>query len=242
MTTTQTVAVEREFERDYVLLNQRVNQIHLRLPELGNIAACSILSIFILGGCDYVSSFYNISYTRLIDAFMDYSSEFCHPNQPLVHFPCDATGRYHIEIVQHAFFKLISFVYMDKYKTLWKHIQPTPPLLLRSFTISGSNMSAELMDLLQWLGYDMKKQNKVTTIDEWMELTRRITYYNNHGSQNLYRNMLPSCTSLELHRRRSEFVLRCATESCLPLSDTYLLANGYGWEVVNGKVCIKWQV
>ena len=51
-----------------------------------------------------------------------------------------------------AFTKLLCCVYLGKYEKLFKHVKPTPPSLFEAFQVAGSNMSADMVSLLTWLG------------------------------------------------------------------------------------------
>lgn len=75
----------------------------------------------------------------------------------------------------------------------------------------------------------------------WTEFTRRMCYFSNHGSQNLYRLIPPSDTALSLQKARIEFVLNIACQSTVPFSDLYSEIDKFGWKINEGNVEIVWE-
>lgn len=94
---------------------------------------------------------------------------------------------------------------------------------------------------MEWIGYDKKENLDISSIAAWTEFTRRICYFSNHGSQNLYRQIPPSDTALSLHKSRIDFVLNIASESIVPFSDFYTEIEKFGWKTNGGKVDIVWE-
>ena len=112
-----------------------------------------------------------------------------------------------------AFLRLITYAYLDKHANLYHHIKPDPVSLWDAFQVAYTNITGDLKELLQWLAYDVH-EIKITSLDEWAEFTRRVCYFNNQGSPDLFKLVLPSNSALKLHVRAS-YVLKLALESCL---------------------------
>jgi hypothetical protein len=106
-------------------------------------------------------------------------------------------------------------------------------------------MNAELKSLLEWLAYDadsLKKQTiKITNIQEWTEFTRRICFFMNQGSKNLYQLILPSDNSLKLHCQRGSFVMKLALEVKNHCSNLYKMYQEFGWLKIGETVHIIWD-
>ena len=102
-------------------------------------------------------------------------------------------------------------------------------------------MSTQMKDLLIWLGYSKDNSHKLTTLAEWTNLTRRVCYFSNHGSKNLYQNIIPSDSALNLHRLRGEFVIKFVLEIPVQFSDHYKLCEQYGWIQADEGIQIKWD-
>ncbi len=232
------VAVELSLDREYVFINEGVKRVTGVVNLQQPISCVSFLAIYLLSGSDYVSSFYGISYHRFISSFVDYSRFISTQNDPLISISDSGIVR----VSTTAYTRLICSVYLDKYPRLYKHIQPNVSSLLNSFKISGSNMNQDMISLLEWLGYDKKSATlSMTSETDWLELVRRVCYFSNHGSRNLYKLIPPSDSALNLHRQRGEFILTLAIQSTLDFSDFHNRCLDYGWIKNNTDIDIKWD-
>ena len=214
----------------------------LPYAAMTNTSSATILSVYILGGCDYVSGLYNITYGRLLEALIRYQKHIITKDDPLIKQQ-SAEGTAHTTgISSTAMTRLLCCVYLDKYRFLWKHLKPDPPTLFEAFGVAGNDMPQDMANLLLWLGYDATDEALgILTEEQWASFTRRIIYFSNHGSRDLYRNMLPSDTALELHIRRGKYILKCTMESTFSDSTTINQVEQYGWEIHDGKVEVKWD-
>ena len=239
------VIVELSYEKEYVHLNNALVclQSHPSLQRLATeqIAATSLLAVYLLSGSDYLSNFYNISIKRILDALFKYIEHISPKEEPLIVIEKCRQKTVFKMVASNAYTKLMCCVYMDKYAKLYQHIKQTPPELYESFKIAGKNLTTDMKMFLQWLGYTKGSEPQVTTISAWAELTRRVCYFSNHGSKNLYRLIIPSDAALNFHKLRGEFIIKLALESPIALSDHYKRIKEFGWKCIADNVEIIWD-
>ena len=152
-TSQKMVVVELEQDRQYVNVNQGVTLIQAALPGLAEqrTASMAVLVVYTLGGCDYVSSIYNVTYVRLLQALLQCQKHVSTIDDPLLSFEY-ANDSIRVSISNNAVLRLLCCVYLEKYKILWKHLKPDPPSLYEAFKVAGNNQTQEMKDLMQWLG------------------------------------------------------------------------------------------
>ena len=244
------VAVERCYEREYVSINTAVDcfSSHDSLKSLAQqkISCACMLVLYLLGGSDYISSFFGLTYDRILTTFLKYTDHISPPEDPLVKSHMSDNKVIFESISVSSFTRLMCCIYLEKYEKVYKHVKPTPPSLFHTFQVSGTNMSNELKSLLEWLGYLTEKSPeneavKITSLPEWTEFTRRVCYFSNHGSKHLYKNILPSDIALKLHVLRGEYVTRLALESAIPLSDHHLNYTNFGWKKNGDEIEVMWD-
>ena len=94
--------------------------------------------------------------------------------------------------------------------------------------------------MLEWLGYNIKDNLEITSLHQWADFTRRVCYFHNQGSADLFKLILPSDEALRLHVSRGSYVLQMAVKSCDSNSELYKILPE-GWVEHDGKVKIKWD-
>lgn len=238
------VCIELSYQREYVDINncllglQNYNCLQ-RLSEQ-KLAGSAILAIYLLSGSDYLSTFFGLSAKSFFQTFCSYVNHIS-PNEDLLIKTEQRKGTEFHFLSENAFVKLVCCTYLEKYKNLFKHIRGTPPELFELFQVSTDNQSNDLKCLLEWIGYDKKENFDISSMASWTEFTRRMCYFSNHGSQNLYRLIPPSDTALSLQKARIEFVLNIACQSTVPFSDLYSEIDKFGWKINEGNVEIVWE-
>ena len=239
------VIIELSNEKEYVHLNNGLLCLKahpsLQRVAMEQTAAMSLLAVYLLSGSDYLSNFYNLSIKRILDALFKYIDHISSHEEPLIVTEKMEEKTIFKTISSRAYTKLMCCVYLDKYTKLFQHIKQTPPELYESFKIAGNNLTADMKMFLQWLGYPKGAEPQVITISDWAELTRRVCYFSNHGSKNLYRLIIPSDAALNLHKMRGEFIVKLALESPLASSDHYKRPDEYGWKRLGDTLEIMWD-
>ena len=238
------IVVEKNINEDYVWLNKAL--LNFRSHE--NVASSSlkhsighaVLALYLLAGSDYVSNFFGITCEMMICTFLKYIDFISTETDPLLHF-----NNHSFEGINYmAFLRLLCCVYLEKYKRLTSHVASSPVELFETFKKSSTNMNAELTTLLQWLDYDedelKSKSIKITNTTELAALTRRVSFFMNHGSKTLYNMILPSDTAIKLHCQRATFVMKIVLDNdhC---SSLYLDYEQYGWVKLGDTVVICWD-
>jgi hypothetical protein len=130
--------------------------------------------------------------------------------------------------------------YLEKHLNLYGQFYSSPVELWKALQLQGSQMSASMTSLLQWLQFDVKQNISINTLKDWTDLTRRVCYFNCNGQTDLFKLILPSDAALKLHALRGEYIMQLVMESCIPSSQTYCCIND-GWTVDGDTVAMKWE-
>jgi hypothetical protein len=239
------IAIEKEIGEEYVWINKALENFvmhdSVQASSLKDVIGHSILAIYLLAGSDYLSNFFGITCEQLVIMFLRHIEYVSPKDDPLIVYK----GEIFESISHTAFSRLLCCVYLEKYKRLTSHIASSSVELFETFKATSANMNAELKSLLEWLAYDandLKLQTiKITNIQEWTEFTRRVCFFMNQGSKNLYQLILPSNNSIKLHCNRGSFVMRLALELGKQCSDLYEKYEEFGWLKIGGKVHIIWD-
>ena len=95
------VAVERETGKDYISINTGVECVKQKLSHLvpSKTASTAILAIYLLGGSDYISNFFNISYKRLLQALCQYTHHISMQEDPLIRMRVHTDGSSAVESI-----------------------------------------------------------------------------------------------------------------------------------------------
>lgn len=229
------IAVELEFERSYVYINTGVGSF-----KDAHLNQLDVLALFLLGGSDYVSNIYGISYKLLLDTFIKYGSlisNICSGEHLVIIQNNKVT-----EISSRMFTYILTFVYLNKNKRLYAHIAQDAAQLYDILKRSGPNIqNTELVMILRWLGYgesDICCDH--TEFDKWINLTRRVCYFSNSGP-NLYKHLIPSLSAIQYHTLRGTYILKVAMETENPFSNLYTQFTEYGWQNNESGICILWD-
>ena len=106
-------------------------------------------------------------------------------------------------------------------------------------------MNQELTSLLEWLSYDatgLKSHTiSIKTVEDWTNFTRRVCFFMNHGSKNLYQLILPADNSIKLHCQGSTYVMKLALEFNNLNSLLYEKCESFGWVKYGDSYHIVWD-
>ena len=143
-----------------------------------------------------------------------------------------------------AFSRLLCCIYLEKYQRLTSHLASSPVELFDVFKRASFNINAELITLLEWLDYDSSdlksKAVKITNTQELTAFTKRVCFFMNHGSKDLYNFILPSDNAVTLHCQRATFVLKLVLDG-QPSSSFHMEFENYGWLKLDNIVHIIWD-
>ena len=234
------VAVERVWGKEYVNINEGLSQIHsldgVRNASIKNTFCTTLLALYLLSGSDYVSGFYRTPSAKILETFLRYVEHISPSSDPLVEIKSDKF----LGISESAFTRLMCCTYLAKHSSLYGVWYPSPVDLYNAFQRAEQPVYSKEMDMiLKWLAYQGDAQ--VKSLPEWSDFTRRVCYFDNHGSKELFKMILPSDNALKLHKCRAEYILKLALESCTDFSDSFTDV-GEGWLLKEGRGYeIKWE-
>ena len=240
----KSLIIEKEFNEDYIWLNKGLDNFQcyeaVQNSSVREHIGHAVLALYLLAGSDYLSNFFGITCEKMIMTFFKYVDFVSQEDDPFIVFKDEL-----FENINHtAFLRLLCCIYLDKYNRLTSHIASSPVELFNIFRRASSNMNMELKTLLEWLSYDtmeLKSQNiKITNIEEMASFTRRVCFFMNQGSKNLYNMMLPSENSVKLHCLRGTYVMKIALDkdAC---STVHLNYETYGWLKLGDSIHIIWD-
>ncbi len=242
------IAVERDFKREFVDINLGVLKIndlpqlsHLSTPGCLSTASLHILSIYILSGSDYTSSFYKLRNKVILQTFLRYAEHISTKEDPLINVAFGNGKLQFRSISETAFIRLMCICYMEKHVSMFHHLYTDPVQLWQGLQLCTDMMSPDIKSFLEWLDFDTTHPVKFNDLPAWSDLVRRICYFDSKGNgDELYKLMLPSDDALGLHKARSQFVVKIAIDSVNEFSDIYN-DIGEGWCEQNGTLSIRWE-
>ena len=236
--------VEKEFDKEFILLNKALENfksfdgIHdsHHCTHIGH----SILALYLLAGSDYLSNFFGITCETMIMTYAKYIDYISPALDPLVTFKHGVfTSVNHI-----AFLRLLCCIYLEKYKRLTSHIASSPVELFDTFKRASSNIGTDLKALLEWLSYDatdLKSKNvEITNIEQFCAFTRRVGFFMNHGSKNLYNMILPSDNAIKFHCLRGTYIMKLVFDED-PCSACIHDYESYGWLSIGDTIHTIWD-
>lgn len=206
------------------------------LSKLTRPASC-LLSIYILSGSDYVSSFFGLSHHAILRAFLNNYEVICSDEELALFVQSDGEMPQFKGLSIPACVKFILSAYYDRHK--------------RFFGSQGiGQIAAQLRDRpvpedlrrqLCWLGYPDSPFIEVRSIADWIELVQRLTFQDSSAGANHEAYMLPSQNALHLHVLRAGYAVRLVFDS---VNENSSISDfeGCGWgKTKEGKVYVVWD-
>ena len=241
----KTIVVEKEFNKNYICINTALNNFesheNVKASPVENYIGHAVLAIYILAGSDYVSNIFGIRCDIMLMTFFKYVHYISPEDDPLI----IVNNGIFDKVNYIAFLRLLCCVYLEKYKKLTSHVATSPVELFNIFKSASSNMNSELKTLLEWLAYDTvdlkEKAIKISNIEDWAAFTRRVCFFMNQGSKNLYSMILPSDNSIKLHCQRGTFVMKLALDLNNCSSSFHDEYEKYGWIKYEDTIQIVWD-
>ena len=240
----KSVFVERIIGTEYVDLDklQLAVAAHPALSKiihpLNNLAA-----LYILSGCDYISSFFKTSKQTFLNAFIDnwsYLCEDCSLVEMKVYESLGITGLIVTNINLETWNKLVCCVYLLKHKALFQSEQI--PSLHKSLVVE---LSPQKVRLLKCLAYKDNEIKSFHSLSEWHDFTHRVCFYHSSGSKYHESLLVPSRGALKLHLLRSFYTMKvfysCVSKPTLFESNNPQHLTKNGWKVANDIVEVRWD-
>ena len=228
----KTIVVQRGNVDSYInitratsLLSQHPKLQHLNFPVL------TLVALYILTGCDYVSAFYRYTKSNFLETLLRCKSFICSDG----HLFRMINGEFQY-IKESAWLKLVTAVYYDKFKKFFrsKDVEHTYQL------ITKHQDSPEAKRMLSSLHFTTPTTAN-SDLALWDDFIRRVTYHVPTVSKYHEHKLLPSYQALVLHAQRANYVLKLALSTPWTMSPFLPCFLQFGWHVDNDIVLIKWD-
>lgn len=205
------------------LLSQHPNLSAFSFPVL------SLVALYILTGCDYVSAFYRCSKTCFLETLIQDAHFIC-PDGNLLRM----INNEFQHINEQSWVRLVTAVYYSKFKKFFRSRSINESFSL----ISSHSDSPEAKRMLAAVQYTPSSR---TSLSMWHEFLRRVTYHIPKVTKYHEHKLLPSYQALVLHCKRANYVLKLTMSS--PWSHSPFLAcfEQFGWHKENGNILISWD-
>ena len=163
----------------------------------------SLVALYILTGCDYISSFYMCTKTKFLETLIENLSFIC-PTGGLLKMISNEFQY----INEESWLRLVTAVYYTKNKAFFR----SKPIIQTYDTICNHPDSPESQRMLSALNYSPSRRSKFST---WHEFIRRVTFHVPKVTKTHEFRVLPSYHALLLHCKRATYVLKLALSSPL---------------------------
>ena len=193
--------------------------------------ALTLVAIYLLTGCDYVSSFYMCTKTKFLEAFIQHQAFVC----PMGCFLKLQGGEFQY-IDEQAWVRLVTAVYYTKFKSFFRS-----KLISHTYGIICNHPdSAEAVRMLSCLNYSPDLNKAPLFI--WHEFIRRVTYHIPKITKLHEQKVLPSLQALILHSKRANYLLKLVISATLVTSPFLQCFEQFGWHKTDeGNVRITWD-
>ena len=228
------IFVQRGNSGEYVDI-QKASHAIANHPKLQTIRypVTSVVAIYVLSGCDYVSSFYGCSKKKFLDTMLDNITYICDlPTNSLVTF--SDTGTFN-NIDLTAWMKLICAVYFSKHKGFFRN---------RAIYSVHDSMVAhpdlqENQQLLSWVG--CPPQHHIRSLKDWHSFLQKTTFHANKVTQYHEQKLLPSWEALTNHCKRATYVMKLVfsvSDNQCPILSMFAT---YGWKSSSNGIELEWD-
>ena len=165
----------------------------------------SLVALYVLSGCDYISSFFKTSKQAFLTPFSEHCLYICE-NGPIVEMKDVEDGCIINDISTDAWYRLVCSVYLVKHKTLFQ--SESIPSLHKSLTVQ---LNAKKIRLMKCLAY--KDMNPLRSISDWHTFTHRVCFHHSTGSKHHESLLIPSMGALKYQTINALFV--CVKDNVL---------------------------
>lgn len=170
---------------------------HPKLSALSH-PVLSLVALYVLTGCDYVSSFYRCTKTSFLQTLIRDVGFIC-PNGNLMKMILGEFQHIH----QDSWVRLVTAVYYAKYKTFFR----SKPIQHTFNIICNHPDSPEANRMLSAVQYKASTSTQLPLL-KWHEFIRKVTYHVPKVTKSHELKLLPSFQALHLHSKRANYVLK----------------------------------
>ena len=225
------VYIQRGNTNSYININEGTSLIsqHPKLSPM-TYPVLSLVALYILTGCDYLSSFYMCTKTKFLESLIQNLSFICPNGNGLLKM----IGSEFQYINEDAWVRLVSAVYYTKHKAFFR----SKPITHTYDIIHNHPDSPESQRMLSALNFTPSSRSQLST---WHEFIRRVTYHMPKVTKTHEFKVLPSYRALLHHCKRATYIVKLILSSSLRQSPFLLCYEQFGWHTKDGNVEITWD-
>ena len=211
------VYVQRGNSNTYININEGTALISNH-PVLSTISypVLSLVALYTLTRCDYVSSFYRCTKTKFLETFINDLQFVCPKGQ----FLRMEMGEFQY-IHEHAWIRLVTAVYFYKYKSFFRSKSVSYVYSL----ICNHPNSEEAKRILSAINFSTTLH---TPFLKWHDLIRKIGYHIPEVTKLHELKLIPSSRALILRCKRANYILKLSLSIPLSQSPSYATNNLVG--------------
>ena len=191
-------------------------------PSLSNTnhPVSSVVALYVLTGCDYLSSFYRCTKRNFLDTFLQ-NTEFVNENTGSL---VSITDNKFDTVNNYAWIYLVTAIYFQKHKVFFRHKSVKDV----HYNLTNFPDSPESQRMFRTLDYP--ETHKITSILDWHAFIRKLTFHKGKVTKFHEAKVLPSLNALIQHCHRANYVLKLVYSS--PRSECQELNQfeKYGWK------------
>lgn len=224
------VYVQRGNNESFININEATALI-ISHPVLSTISypALSLVALYVLTGCDYVSSFYRCTKTNFLETLINNIAFVC----PDGHFLRMEMGEFQ-HIKEHAWIRLVTAVYFFKHKSFFRSKTISHVYSL----ICDHPDSEEAQRMLSAINFSTTLH---TSLFKWHEFIRKVGYHTPRVTKLHEFKLIPSLRALFLHCMRANYIIKLSLSVPLFRSPFLPCFEQFGWNTTDGQVCITWN-
>ena len=224
------VYVQRGNTESFISINEATT-LFTNHPTLSGILcpALSLVALYVLTGCDYVSSFYRCTKTKLLETFISDLDFVC----PDGHFLRMERGKFqHINV--QAWIRLVTAVYFSKHKPFFR--QKT---ISHIYSLICDHPDSEAQRMLLAINYSSKLQ---TPLLRWHEFIHKVGYHVPKVTKVHEYKLIPSSRALVLQCLRANYIIKLSLSVPLRVSPFLPCFEQFEWHcTTDDSINITWD-
>lgn len=195
------VIVKRGNSGEYVNISHGCESLR-NISSLKNIKypITSVVALYVFTGCDYVSSFFRLTKKYFMSVFLEHAKFICSESDSKSSVIVRDNSIY---LDESNVIQLACTAYLLKYPSVLNGVSVDQ----FRFSLMNPPISRESEQLLKYLGYS-PSITCISTLQEWSELIRRITFHMSNATKDFESCLLPTYTALAKHALRASYVLK----------------------------------
>ncbi len=191
-------------------------------PSFRNInhPVSSLVALYVLTGCDYLSSFYRCIKRNFLDAFLENTEFITKHVGSLVSIADDKFKA----VNEQAWIRLVTAIYFIKHKVFFRR-KPIKDVYNNLINFPDAPESQRMFRIL---GYT--QSHKISSLVDWHAFIRKVTFHDGKVTRFHEAKLIPSWSALIQHCNRGNYVLKLVYSSPVSQCTELRRYNHYGWQ------------